>query len=168
MDAIYYTQSPHPHPPPPPPPQPTFPVAIPLPVGYDYPQSGVYSPPPHTHYTEVPLSPDTVAIIGTVIGRGGFYFKKITEAARVHYIFYRPERSVVEVWGPEHSLRNAVGRINRRIQAAKDMLASRKNTHANSHDNMHTDSHDNMCVGMADSIRGSVGEISAECEDSPV
>jgi hypothetical protein len=104
---------------------PTFPPAISLPNGYEYPQSGVYAPPPHTHYVEVPLSTEEVGIIGTIIGRGGFYFKKITEAARVHYIFYRPERSVVEVWGPEHSLRNAVGRIKRRIQAAKDMLVER-------------------------------------------
>jgi len=97
-----------------------------LPVGYEYPEKGVYDPPPHTHYTEIAIGPDEVDIIGVVIGRGGYYFKKITEAARVHYIFYKPERGTIEIWGPEFRLKNAADRVRRRIQAAKDKIAERR------------------------------------------
>lgn len=107
------------------PPPPAYPPPAPLPRGYAYPATGVYEPPPNTHFTEVPLSPDEVAIIGTIIGRGGFYFKRITEAARVHYIYYKEDRAAIEVWGPEFRLQNAVDRIKRRIEAAKEVVANR-------------------------------------------
>lgn len=109
-----------------PPPPPAYPPPPPLPRGYAYPATGVYEPPPHTHFTEVALSPDEAAIIGTIIGRGGFYFKRITEAARVHYIYYKEDRAAIEVWGPEFRLKNAVDRIKRRIEAAKEVVARRE------------------------------------------
>ena len=74
---------------------------------------GEYNPPNNAFYTQV-LIPDEInpAIL---IGRAGFYLKRITQRSGAQYIWYDRERKVVEVWGPEHSLPLAVHLINKQI-----------------------------------------------------
>jgi len=91
-----------------------------LPDGYSFPETGVYLP-PSAHYTEVPLDEEDQNRIGLIIGKNGFYFKRITEAARVYYLWYNPKRCAVEIWGPEKRLGNAIGRVKNRLQAAKEI-----------------------------------------------
>ena len=90
-----------------------------LPQGYSFPAQGVYCP-PSAHYTEVPLSEEDESRIGLIIGKGGFYFKRITEAARVYYMWYNPQRHAVEIWGPENRLGNAIQRVKNRLIVAKE------------------------------------------------
>ena len=90
-----------------------------LPQGYQFPAQGVYCP-PSAHYTEVPLSEEDESRIGLIIGKGGFYFKRITEAARVYYMWFNPQRHAVEIWGPENRLGNAIERVKKRLIAAKE------------------------------------------------
>jgi hypothetical protein len=97
-----------------------------LPRGYEYNMPGQYNPPVNTHYTEVRVPEDLVAHMGAVIGKNGFYFKAITQASRVYYIWYNPARKAVEVWGPERRLGNAIGRIIRRFDTARAKLQEQR------------------------------------------
>lgn len=113
-------------PPPPPPPSPPpqsqddcgtiFPVRN-LPYNYSF-TPGTYNP-PDAFYCEVKLNPDEPSLMRTVIGREGFYFKAITSATKVYYIWYSRERSVVEIWGPESRLELAMERVRQRIDRVK-------------------------------------------------
>jgi len=89
-----------------------------LPEGYSI-QPGVYCP-PNAFYCEVPLEEGEETLMGGVIGRQGFYFKAITSATRVYYIWYAENRKVIEIWGPERRLPLAVERIRQRIQRVKE------------------------------------------------
>ena len=93
-----------------------------LPHGFAYNTPGTYNPPLHSHYSEVRVPDDLLPHMGSVIGKAGFYFKAITQAARVYYIWFNPARQAVEVWGPERRLGNAIGRILRRFDAARVKL----------------------------------------------
>jgi hypothetical protein len=93
-----------------------------VPAKFQHIVNGVYSP-PNAFYTQVSLTDDDVRYIGLIIGRGGFYFKKITEAARVDYIWYDPDRKAIEIWGPERRLLNAVNRVHARIHRVRKEVA---------------------------------------------
>lgn len=86
---------------------------------------GEYNP-PDAFYCEVPLEEGEASLMGTVIGADGFYFKAITSATKVYYIWFARNRGVVEVWGPEARLPLAMERIRQRIDRVKDQREERK------------------------------------------
>jgi hypothetical protein len=87
--------------------------------------NGVYSP-PNAFYTQVSLTDEDIKYIGLIIGRSGFYFKKITQAARVDYIWYDPDRKAIEIWGSERRLLNAVNRVHARIHRVRKEIAAKQ------------------------------------------
>lgn len=76
---------------------------------------GVYNPPTNAHYTQINTSPVSDEIIKISIGKGGKVFKAITNQSNVNYIWYNKEKKVVEIWGPEQNLSNAINRVTERI-----------------------------------------------------
>ena len=55
-------------------------------------------------YSEIPVPNDLVENIGYVIGREGFYFKKITEASGTSYIWFNKKTSRIEIYCLDTSL----------------------------------------------------------------
>jgi len=96
-----------------------------LPPGYSI-NPGVYSP-PNAFYCEVPLEEGEDELMGGVIGRHGFYFKAITSATKVYYIWYAEERKVIEIWGPEKRLPLAIERVRQRIDRVKTQRLEQNN-----------------------------------------
>lgn len=88
-------------------------------ASWGYTTPGQYNP-PDAFYTEVPLTDDDIMVIGTIIGKQGFYFKAITKASRSKYIWFNPERKAVEIWGSENSLPHAVRRVWQRIMLVRN------------------------------------------------
>ena len=74
---------------------------------------GVYNPPNNAFYTQVSVPNEINPAI--LIGRDGFYLKRITQRSGAQYIWYDRARKVVEVWGPEYSLPLAVHLIKMQI-----------------------------------------------------
>jgi hypothetical protein len=87
---------------------------------------GVYNP-PNYHYTEVALEESHRSLIGRIIGRDGFYFKAITAAARIAYIWYNDSRNAIEVWGYHDRLQDAVERIKARVHKVVEQVNENKN-----------------------------------------
>jgi len=55
-------------------------------------------------YAEIQVPNDLVENIGYVIGRNGFYFKKITEASGTSYIWFNKKTSKIEIYCLDTSL----------------------------------------------------------------
>lgn len=49
-------------------------------------------------YSEIPVPKELIGDIGYVIGRNGYYFKKITEASGASFIWFNKNTSVVEIY----------------------------------------------------------------------
>jgi hypothetical protein len=80
------------------------------------PVKGMYSPPclhPLIRSIEIPVPTDLHLRMGRLIGKNGDHFKRLTESSKCDYIFYLPDRHVIEVWGSDH----AVHRASRQIHA---------------------------------------------------
>lgn len=70
--------------------------------------------PPNAFYTEVRI-PEYVDTF-KLMGRGGFFMKKITEQSGCQYIWVDLERRVVEIWGSENRLGAGIKAVRRRIK----------------------------------------------------
>ena len=86
---------------------------------------GEYNPPINAFYTQVTVPDEINPAI--MIGREGFYLKRITEHSGAQYIWYDRERKVVEVWGPEYTLPLAVHFLNKRIRKLTDIILKNTN-----------------------------------------
>lgn len=91
----------------------------------------VYSP-PNSHYFHINLidfindlnlsdidfnkiNSNIKILISNIIGENGKVFKAITKQSKVKYIWYNDQTNVIEVWGDEIYINNAVERIKNRI-----------------------------------------------------
>ena len=95
-----------------------------MPPNYTF-TPGEYNP-PDAFYCEVPLEEGEAPLMGAVIGSEGYYFKAITSATNVYYIWFAKDRGVVEIWGPESRLPLAIERVRERIERVKEQRAERK------------------------------------------
>ena len=55
--------------------------------------------PPIAHYCHVSVSnvPDSTML--KIIGKNGFFFKKITQQCQANYLWWNKESKVIEIWG---------------------------------------------------------------------
>lgn len=81
---------------------------------------GVYNP-PIAHYNELPV-PNYVDV-GLLIGKGGKHFKYITYKSKCTYIWYNKDRRVIELWGPEWALQDAMKEFMARFELFKPDLS---------------------------------------------
>ena len=79
------------------------------------PISGTYCPPMNRHFTCINVSTIPEDKIAQIIGNNGKIFKAISHQSGVDYIYWIKEKNIIEVWGYEHLLPNAVERIFNRI-----------------------------------------------------
>ena len=80
------------------------------------PNAGVYTPPTNCHYTQLSTVGVSDDIMKISIGRNGKVFKAITRQSNTQYIWYNKEQHLVEIWGPEQNLPDALKRVFDRIQ----------------------------------------------------
>ena len=80
---------------------------------------GVYNP-PNAHYSEIDVP--SYIDMGLFIGKGGKYFKNITYKVGCSYIWYNKDRRVIEIWGPEWSIANAMNMCMERFEKFKPEL----------------------------------------------
>lgn len=80
---------------------------------------GYYNPPANTFFTQVPITVEP-ELMGFVMGKQGAVFKAITHQCRLHYIWFAKERGMVEIWGPEWGLQEAVKRLTERMDLIKN------------------------------------------------
>ena len=85
---------------------------------YNYFTPGTYNP-PNTHYSQVSCYVEKEDI-KSLIGKNGSVFNAITKASHVDYIWYDNNRNVIEIWGPEHNLKNAKFRLIERMNKIQD------------------------------------------------
>lgn len=78
-------------------------------------QMGVYNPPKNSHYYQIDVSEMQENVIKISMGKHGKVFKAITHQSGVYYIWHNFEKKMIEVWGPEKCIADAVKRINERI-----------------------------------------------------
>jgi len=69
----------------------------------DYaPISNVYCPPvyhAHVQCNVLWVAPEHQYLMGRVIGKSGFFFKKMTQDTGCIYMYYRKEWGCIEIWG---------------------------------------------------------------------
>jgi len=61
-------------------------------------------------------------IVPYTIGSNGKVFKAITKQSKVKYIWYKKEEHLVEIWGDELYIPNAILRVKNRIKLVIDNL----------------------------------------------
>ena len=61
-------------------------------------------------------------IVPYTIGSNGKVFKAITKQSKVKYIWYKKEEHLVEIWGDEIHIPNAILRVKNRIKFVIDNL----------------------------------------------
>lgn len=66
--------------------------------------------PPIAHYCHVNVSDKSELEVLKAIGKGGYFFKKITQLCNVNYIWWNKENKVIEIWGPHRYM--AVAKYN--------------------------------------------------------
>ena len=76
--------------------------------------------PPDAHYCQVDLKDADRDLVMRIIGREGVHFKRITEMAKVEYIWWSKDRNVVEIWGPFNKMTNAKKMMSRHIEFHKN------------------------------------------------
>ena len=81
------------------------------------PVTNVYSPPvlhPDVKKADFYLQPEQSKIIGLLIGRNGYHFKRITEISGCLYIFYIGCQTI-EVWGTPQSIHRAFCMLQKHV-----------------------------------------------------
>jgi hypothetical protein len=64
----------------------------------------------------IQLSDLETSVMTKVIGFNGFYFKSITSASKINYIWHNKQTNTVEIWGDDmFVLRNAEFRLRQRL-----------------------------------------------------
>lgn len=63
----------------------------------------VKDPPINTHYRQLFIEIEP-KYVGMLIGDDGKHFKRITDMARVKYIWWEESIKRIEIWGPERRL----------------------------------------------------------------
>jgi hypothetical protein len=69
--------------------------------------------PPNTFYSQVTLPAHICP--EQFMGKEGYHLKRITDVARVDYLWYDFTRGVIEVWGPHLRLARAIDILQRRM-----------------------------------------------------
>jgi hypothetical protein len=77
--------------------------------------------PPNAFYTEVRI-PEYIDVL-KLMGPGGRYLKIITERSGVQYIWLDMKRRVVEIWGRESRLADAIAGVKGRIRKLTNIWA---------------------------------------------
>ena len=62
--------------------------------------------PPIAHYSELDVSDVSVEDMYAFMGRGGRRFYYLTRLLNLQYLWYRPEKKGIEIWGPYYTHEN--------------------------------------------------------------
>lgn len=62
--------------------------------------------PPVAHYSELDVSDVSEKDMYAFIGRGGRRFYFLTRLLNLNYLWYRPEKKCLEIWGPYYTHEN--------------------------------------------------------------
>ena len=74
----------------------------------------MYNPPINTDYAHFYVTDNVHKIMPLVIGKNGYFFKKITTKTNMLYIWYNDKK--IELWGPHSHIENAKNKIKNRIE----------------------------------------------------
>lgn len=81
-----------------------------------------YNPPIDEYYCEVEVVELMDKEVYKMMGRGGAYFKILTEQCKAKYIWWNKDKKVIEIWGSYGCLGKA---YNRLINKKKEILKHR-------------------------------------------
>lgn len=75
----------------------------------------IYIPP-----TGIPKSKIVDKIIGLIIGKNGYWLKRLTYETKLHYIWYNKTYGVFEIWGSPNTINYASYKITQHIENVID------------------------------------------------